>query len=269
MNFELNIFQWYGGPRVTWFSIWHIMYLVVITASIILMGVRIKKKGNTCEAKEKMLNGIAATILALYIADFFLMPLYRANGDSTRQLVDIDKLPFHLCTLMAVLIQFAQFNTKLKKCAWFKEIVTVLSIVAAAIYLVYPGTAFRDIGAFNFTIMQTFLFHGLVLAWGILNLTTGTVKLNVKNIWKVSVALVVVILWAMLGNAIYSYAIPSLKFNWCFLEEPVFSFQTAQTMPFFFHGAIISISAIVYAINDIVKAIIKKIKAKREVSETS
>ena len=263
MNFTLNIFQWYGGPRVTWLSIWHIMYLVIIAGAIILMGRRIKKNGNTEAAKEKMLKGIAATILALYLADFFLMPLYRANGNATTQLIDLDKLPFHLCTLMAVLIQFAQFNSKCKKSVWFNEIVTVLSIVAAGIYLVYPGTAFRDIGAFNFTIMQTFLFHGLVLAWAILNITTGRVVLKVKNLWQIAVALVIIVAWAKIGNVVYSYAIPTIKFNWCFLEEAVFSFQTAETMPIYFYVAMVSLSAIVYAINDIVKAIVKKIKQKK------
>lgn len=77
--------------------------------------------------------------------------------------MDVDKLPFHICTLVAVFIPFAQFN---KKFAKIKDVISCLAIVASLIYISYPGSALGGVLPWCYKVVQTFVFHGLVFAWG-------------------------------------------------------------------------------------------------------
>ena len=54
--------------------------------------------------------------------------------------------------------------------------------------------------------------HGVLLAWGVLNLSLGKVKLDWKKFWKFSVMLVAMTIWAKFGNIL-------LEHNWFFLNE--------------------------------------------------
>ena len=55
-------------------------------------------------------------------------------------------------------------------------------------------------------------FHGVLLAWGVLNLALGKVQLSWKCFWKCAVMLVCITLWAKLGNVLLGH-------NWFFLNE--------------------------------------------------
>ena len=65
-------------------------------------------------------------------------------------------------------------------------------------------------------------FHGVELAWGILNLATGKVRFQIKNVWKSAVGLALITLWAKFGNLI-------LEHNWFFLEEDAFYIGLVQS----------------------------------------
>lgn len=249
-EFLKKIFQFKGGPEITLFSGWHIMYFVLIVG--LTIGLAFILKNRTEKTKNNVLNILAIATVAVYIADFFIMPLNRTSSD-----INIDKLPFHICTFMGVLIPFAQFNSKAKKGSSFREVVTCLSIVASLMYISYPGAAIGDIGTFAYRVVQTFVLHGLIFSWGVLSLTTKQTTLKFKNIWKQAVGILIVMLWATFGN--YTY----MDYNWFFLKTSIFPFIPDSLMPIAVFSSVFAMCAIIYSIDLCVKKIIKHNKEKR------
>ncbi|MBR2969544.1 MAG: YwaF family protein [Clostridia bacterium] len=239
-EFFIKMFQFGGGPEITLFSIWHFMYIVLIIG--LTIGVAFLLKGKTENTKKLVLNIIAISAVIVYIADFFIMPISRFNGDATRQLIDIDKLPFHICTFIGIMIPFAQFNTKLSKSDSFKEVVACLAIVSSLMYITYPGSALGGVGTFSYKVVQTFVFHGLVFSWGFLSLSTGYAKLNFKNIWKQAIGILIIMLWATFGNFVYA------DYNWFFLKTSIFPFIPDSLMPLAVFGSVFAMCAIIYSI---------------------
>ncbi len=190
------------GISITAFSIPHIVYLVLIFGGIALTAYFIKDK--KMQAKDKVLRFLAYALVVSYVSDFFVHDFVYGG-------MEIDKLPFHLCTVMCPVIAFTQFNKKFEK---FLEPVSVLAIVGPLMYLSYPAS----IGSgepWCYQAVQTMFFHGVELAWGVLNLTSGKVRLKMKNCWKSAVGLALITLWAKFGNLI-------LEHNWFYLEEDAF-----------------------------------------------
>ena len=90
----------------------------------------------------------------------------------------------------------------------------MLSVLAPLMYLCYPASVGEG-EPWCYQAVQTMTFHGLLLAWGVLNLSLGMVKPQLRCIWKSGVLLAVLTLWAKLGNLM-------LEYNWFFLEEDAF-----------------------------------------------
>lgn len=193
------------GISVTAFSIPHIVYLVLIFGGIALTAYLIKDKD--MQAKTKVLRFLAYALIISYLSDFFVHDfVYPDEGG-----MNIDKLPFHLCTVMCPVLVFTEFNKKFEK---FREPVSVLAIVGPLMYITYPA-AIGSGEPWCYQAVQTMFFHGVELAWGILNLTSGKVQLKMKNCWKTAVGLCCITLWAKFGNLI-------LDHNWFFLETDAF-----------------------------------------------
>ena len=76
--------------------------------------------------------------------------------------MNVDKLPFHICTLLCPVIAFTQFN---KRFACIKEPVAFLSVISPLMYIVYPGSALGTESPFCYEIIQTFVYHGVLLAY--------------------------------------------------------------------------------------------------------
>lgn len=121
-------------------------------------------------------------------------------------------------------------------------------------YITYPGSALGDIGTFSYKVVQTFVFHGLVFSWGVLSLTTGSITLKFKNIWKQAIGILIIMVWATFGN--YAYA----DYNWFFLMSSPFAFIPDSFAPLAVFVAIFAMCAIIYSIDLIVKKICKKCK---------
>lgn len=187
------------GISITAFSIPHFVYLILIFGGIILTAYLMK--GKELQAKDKVLRFLAYALVISYLSDFFV-------HDFVYDGMNIDKLPFHLCTVLCPVVAFTQFNKKFER---FLEPVTMLAIVGPLMYLTYPASI-GDAEPWCYRAVQTMFFHGVELAWGILNLASGKVKPKIKNIWKAAVGLGLITLWAKLGNLI-------LEHNWFFLEE--------------------------------------------------
>ena len=252
-EFLIKIFRNDRGPWIELFNTAHILYLVLIIGLTITLALVVKNKFPKYQAK--VLNIVAVAVIATYIADFFIMPISRVNTDPTRQLIDPEKLPFQLCTFMGVVIPFVQFNRKLKNNLHIKEAAVVLSIAASLMYLVYPGSAIGEIGALTYKVVQTFLFHGLVFCWGLLNITFKEVTLRFKNMWKPALGILVAMLWASFGNVAYYSELFSCECNFCFLKVSFIPFIPDNLMPVAFFAAVYSVCAMIYGINWCVKRI--------------
>ena len=261
-NFLIKLFETREEPfDIELFSFWHILYLVLIIGSIITAGVLLR--GSTPEKKMRVLAFLSTALVVIYLGDFFIQPLFR-DGE-----MNVDKLPFHICTLMCPVSAFVQFNKKFER---FREPVAFLSIVAPLMYLTYPGTAIGSVSPFCYEIIQTFLFHGVLLAWGYLNIALGVVKPVFKHCYRALIGIVMVAAWAFLGNCIYgvpyNYTDADPHFDWFFLTGSTFPFVPKALMPFAVITAVFLMVLIIYGLYFLVMHIAAKKAAPAEEKET-
>ena len=190
------------------FSLCHILYLILIIGGIVLTIFLFKNKSQ--ETKNKLINFTAILALCTYIADFFLMPFSYGY-------IDIDKLPFHLCTSMSIMCALAR-NTKFFN--KFKTSFTIMGLVGALMYLSYPaGVAEAD--GYSYRIIQTVLYHGLMIAQGVFAIVFKDLDLNWKTLKYDLIAIVALTIWAFLGNTLYSGSVNEYNhdFNWFFVKH--------------------------------------------------
>ena len=252
-EFLLKIFSTTdGSAEIALFNFWHILYWLIIVGGSI--GAAFLLKGKTQQTKQKTLRVLAWLLPSLYIADFLIMPL--ARTDFT---IDVDKLPFHICTLLSFFVPFAQFNKKFDK---VKDAIACLAIVSSLMYLTYPGAAVGDLTPWCYRVLQTFLYHGVLFAWGFLSVATGEITLDFKTIWKPLVGIAMIIVWALYGSTVYSHA--DHHFDWFFVTGSTFPFVPTPLMPFAVFFAVGGMCAIIHAID----LGVKKRLAKKSATQT-
>lgn len=226
------------------FDQWHFLYLFIVFGGTLLLSLLFRSKSDA--AKEKVCRILAALTLGLYVADFFLMPLSDSyNGIST------DKLPFHICTLMGVMASFVQFSPKFRP---IRTPVVMLGITASLMWMCYPGSALGGQPPFCYLTFQTFMFHGLLFAWGVLNLATGAVVPKLRHCWKELFGILFILLWASIGNLLYEH-------NWFFLRESMFAFIPDKVMPPVVVVSVFAVCMAVYGLYFAFKAIFGKKQA--------
>ncbi len=237
------------------FNVWHILYVVLIIGGAIGLAFLLKNKN--LETKEKVLRFLAYALVISYISDYFVHDFVYAdfeNGEYIRGGLNMDKLPFHICTVLCPIVAFTQFN---KRFARFLEPVAALAIVAPLMYITYPSSGVGG-EPWCYRTVQTMFFHGVEFAWGFLAVATGKTKFTFKNIWKAAVALVGITLWAKLGCTLMEY-------NWFFLRYDPFGIGLPEwSLIFLVPLAIFAMVAIIYGIYYGVLAVMKKHKKTEE-----
>ena len=198
--FEMSHFN--TGIKITAFSISHIVYMILILGGIFLAWLILRNK--SAQKKERALRFLAYALVLSYLSDFFVHDFVYGE-------MNLDKLPFHICTVLCPVAAIAQFNRKGYR---ILEPAAVLATLAPLMYLCYPASI-GDGEPWCYQAVQTMFFHGVLLAWGVLNLALGKVQLRYSHCWKAGVMLVAFTLWAKLGNVL-------LEHNWFFLEEDAF-----------------------------------------------
>lgn len=198
--FEMSHFN--TGISITPFSIAHFVYMGLIFGTI--AGLWLYLRHRDTASKEKALRILAYALVISYLSDFFVHDFVYGE-------MNIDKLPFHICTALCPLAAIAQFNRNGHK---LLEPVALLSVLAPMMYLCYPASI-GDGEPWCYQAVQTMFYHGTLMAWGILTLALGAVKPDIRNSWKSGAMLVGITLWAKLGNIL-------LEHNWFFLEEDAF-----------------------------------------------
>ena len=199
-----EIFRYLLGDRSTGtfsfgpFTFCHIIYLV-LTAVIISLTIYLYRNKSQ-EAKQKLVERTITTAFGLYMLDLFLMPL--AYGH-----IDIYKLPFHICTAMSIMCMLSRFN---KRFAKFNTAFTIMGLVGALMYMTYPSGVLDAEGnlfdGYTYRIVQTVIYHGLMIAYGVFSIAFKEIKLDLK--WKslkydlISIASLALI--AFVANHVYT-----------------------------------------------------------------
>ncbi|MBO5312938.1 MAG: YwaF family protein [Clostridia bacterium] len=196
------------GIKTTAFSLSHIIYLALIIGTIV--GLYFLYRNKTQEQKERLVRLLVVILTVSYISDFFVHEFVYGTPDAPGGL-NMDKLPFHICTVLCPLSCFVQFNNRFKI---IKEPVTILAMLSCLMYLAYPASI-GDGEPWCYQTVQTMFYHGALLAWGTLSIALGLVKLDIKKCWRSGAVLVGITLWAKLGGVL-------LEHNWFFLNEDAF-----------------------------------------------
>ncbi len=240
------------------FNIWHFAYLFLIFGLICLAFFLLKNK--SADAKEKLLRALALFVIISYVSDYFFHDFVYADfnaetGEYTAAGLNMDKLPFHICTSMGIVAVFAQFNKRLER---FLEPIAAIAIVGPLMYLVYPS---MGVGGepWCYRVMQTIFFHGALMAWGILTVAFGKTSLRWKNIWKAEILLVIITLWAKFGATM-------LEYNWMFLRYNPFGITAIDLpwlLPIVVPTAIFAIVVGIYGVNSGIIALSKKLAEKK------
>ena len=216
-----------GGEIFTLFGFWHFIYiaLALITSALVLLVLR--NKSRTIGKKTaKIFIDIA---FSLYIADFFLMPL--AYGE-----IDIEKLPFHVCTAMCVMC-FLSYHIKfLEK---YRTSLAMLGFISNLVYLIYPaGVMWHAVHPLSYRVVQTLTFHSVMTVYGILSLVYEHEKIDIKKCYRDLAVILFMTAWAMIGNYTYNGSSDGYShfFNWFFVvRDPFYAFPEAIApfiMPF-------------------------------------
>ncbi len=220
------------------FDQWHIGYIALFMAIVFFVVYALKTKG---EAKRhKTANLFINIAFAVYIADFFLMPL--AYGE-----IDIEKLPFHICTAMCVMCFLSRRVERLKA---YTVTFAALAFLSNLGYLIYPaGLMWHKTHPLSYRVVQTLCFHGFMSVYGLLVLMYEA-KPNCFQTWKQDLAAIIsMVLWALLGNSCYN---GERFYNWFFVvRDPFYILPEAAAkfiMPLFNTALFFTAQMLIYLI---------------------
>ncbi len=211
-----------GGIAFSCFGFWHFCWLIgmVLGAAAVILYLRKKEDA----VRQRFIMGAIHFAVALYIADFFLMPF--AYGQ-----IQVEKLPFHVCTTMCVMCFCSRHISFLKK---YIPQFALLGFVSNFVYMTYPAALmWNQVHPVSYRVIQTLLFHAVMMLYGLLTLTYEPVPLNRVQVRRNFATVVGMTLWAILGNALYA---DQYNFNWFFVVQDPFSMFPAEIgryiMPF-------------------------------------
>ena len=211
------------GAIFSCFGLWHLIYLCIAITAIVITIVYLKNKDKN--VVQKTISLLINCAFGLYIADFFLMPF--AYGE-----IDVEKLPFHVCTAMCVMCFWSRHNAFLGR---YKQQFALLGFISNLVYLIYPaGLMWYQVHPLSYRVIQTLLFHGLMTAYGLLVLLFDDVKFDRKLWYRDLAVLASMTLWAVLGNTIYTGQAwgHTNNFNWFFTTRDPFYILPANIAPF-------------------------------------
>ena len=215
-----------GGEVFTCFGIWHWCYILLTFTAAFLLMKYLKNKNSTI--RQSVIGRVIKIVFVLYISDFFLMPI--AFGE-----IDIENLPFHICTAMCVMCFASRYNKYLSK---FKANFALLGLISNFVYLIYPaGVMWYQVHPLSYRVIETMLFHGIMTIYGLLVLVYEERPSFTKS-YRDLFVIIVMTAWAVFGNNLYNGISGdfSYKFNWFFVIRDPFNILPADysrfIMPF-------------------------------------
>ncbi|MCR4805302.1 MAG: YwaF family protein [Clostridia bacterium] len=202
-----------GGTIFTCFGGWHFCYILIAVLVAVIVWASVRKRGR--EAQQKAAQTLINIAFGMYVADFFLMPF-------AYEYIDIEKLPFHICTAMCVMCFLSRHVKALQP---LRAHFALLGFLSNLVYLIYPaGVMWHAVHPLCYRVWQTLLFHGMMTTYGFVALMADRKDLSLRD-WPRHLAVVCgMTLWALLGNALYTGAAGSYDhdFNWFFVTADPF-----------------------------------------------
>lgn len=211
-----------GGEVFTCFGAWHVVYMLIFAAAATLAVLYLKNKSK--EDANKFIRRLLCCAFGLYIADFFLMPFAYEE-------IDIEKLPFHICTAMCVCCFICTYNRFFEG---FLPCVSRLAFLSNLVYLIYPaGVMWYSVHPLSYRVIQTLTFHGLMSVYGLLMLLFSEPP-RLKVCYRDLPVIGAMTLWALLGNLLYNGTAGSYshEFNWFFVLRDPFYMLPESIAPF-------------------------------------
>ena len=202
-----------GDTVFTCFGIWHICFILLTFALVALLFVLLRRKSG--QAREKTALILIDAAFGLYILDFFLMPF-------AYEMIDIEKLPFHICTAMCVACFLSRHIRFLEK---WRAHFALLGFISNLVYLIYPaGLMWYSVHPLSYRVVQTLMFHGIMTAYGLLTIVFDKEEITFGKCYKDLIVLAGMTLWALIGNTLYNGAAGSYDhfFNWFFVVQDPF-----------------------------------------------
>lgn len=246
-----------GGEIFRCFGMWHFVYIAAALALIIVLYLVFRKR--SLQSKEQVTGILADVAFGFYVADLFLMPL--AYGE-----IDIEKLPFHICTAMCVMCFLSRHVGFLKR---YKIHFALLGLISNFVYLIYPaGVMWHQVHPLSYRVWQTLLFHGIMTAYGLLTLVFDSEGLSIKKCYRDLIVIVSMTAWALLGNTLYNGSAGEYDhfFNWFFVKQDPFGLFPENVAPFvmpFLNIAVFFAAELaVYGLSAGIKAVLKITNAK-------
>ena len=228
-----------GGIVFRCFDIWHICFIAVFLTIAVLLCLRMRNKNHA--EQRRVINTVITVALGLYALDFFLMPF--AYGE-----INIEKLPFHVCTTMCVACFLSRHNAFFGR---FRLQFAMLGFLSNTVYLFYPaGMMWLNIHPLSYRVVQTIAFHGVMMIYGLLVLIYERQNFEWKKIYKDFGVVVGMTLWALLGNTLYNNS--AVMHNWFFVvQDPFNAFPETNApyiMPFLNIVIFFAVELLVYLI---------------------
>lgn len=175
------------------FSLVHNVCFAVILLCVIFAAFYLDKKPR--QAKQKVIHILANVPLALYLLDLAITLLFSSADD-----MSLHKMPFNFCVLLSMFIPLVQFNPHFK---YIKKVVINIATVSAFLWLLFPITLVGIEKPVSYGVIEAFVYHGVIFAWGLLCLALGEVGISIRKIWKDFLGIAAVILWLNIGGLIF------------------------------------------------------------------
>ncbi len=212
-----------GGDTFTLFGLSHFFYILLTIFTVVIVLFLLKHKSD--DTKKRTTRAFIYVAFGLYVADFFLMPL--AYGE-----IDIEKLPFHVCTAMCVLCFLSYHNRFLEK---FRFSFVLLGFLSNLVYLIYPaGVMWHAVHPLSYRVIQTLIFHSIMTVYGLLTLIYERDKFDFKKCYMDLGVIVFMTVWALIGNYAYNGSSEGYShfFNWFFVVRDPFYAIPESISPF-------------------------------------
>ena len=209
-----------GGEIFTCFGLWHFIYIAIAAAAFVVIFMSFKSKDS--DVKSRIMLTLINISFGLYILDFFLMPF--AYGE-----IDIEKLPFHICTAMCFLSNHVE---RLKP---LRVHFALLGFISNFVYLIYPaGVMWHATHPLSYRVVQTLIFHGIMTVYGLLAIVWNREEFKLGECRKDLAIISGMTLWALIGNILYNGEVGEYShfFNWFFVIRDPFYVLPENVAPF-------------------------------------
>ena len=209
-----------GGEVFVCFGGYHFLYILL--TALICAAVFIYARGRDGEKRMRTAKVLIGIVFGMYIADFFLMPF--AYGE-----IDIEKLPFHACTVTCVLCFLSRHTAFFEKRRVSFALVGLLSNL---IYLIYPaGVMWHAVHPLCYRVIQTLLFHGMMTVYCLFTVVFDFDGFDRKKVLSDLSVICCITAWALAGSLLYSGEIAGVTFdpNWFFTLRDPFGILSPET----------------------------------------